>query len=78
MKPRSVKPLSADKAEDLPTVRLLAYLKKLQQCEESIETSDWEAGDLARIEGIVFKSSEEWRNQYKLVTDVLARRPHLD
>lgn len=77
MKPRSVKPLSLGEMEQLSTERLLAYLRKLHKCEESIEASDWSEKELVLSKAIVFKASEEWRRQYNLVKAVLSRRPHL-
>ena len=44
--PRSVNQLSQEKLENLPTQRLIAYLRKLQQCEESIEFSDWQENEV--------------------------------
>jgi hypothetical protein len=76
--PRSVNPLNRNKLESLTTKRLLAYLRNLQQCEESIEASDWEEEKVNSKDGIVFKSSEEWRSQYNLVKTVLAERPNIE
>ncbi|WP_141215663.1 hypothetical protein [Hahella sp. CCB-MM4] len=76
--PKSVKPLNQDELEVLSTERLLAYLRRLQKCEESIELSDWQLNEVSTISGIVFKSSEEWKTQYNLVKVVLAKRPNVD
>jgi len=75
--PRSVNQLSQDKLETFPTKRLIAYLRKLQQCEESIELSDWQENEVATLGGIVFKSSKEWKIQYSLVKAELANRPNI-
>ena len=60
---RSVNPLNKEKLESLSTKRLLAYLGKLNQCEESIELSDWSENEVSSTGGIVLKSSEEWKYQ---------------
>jgi hypothetical protein len=78
MKPRSVTPLNVNKLEKLSTPRLLSFLHKLQQCEESLVSSDWSIEEISEINGIVFKSSEEWQMQYNLVRSVLAGRPNFE
>ena len=78
MAPRSVNPLSPDKLESLTTKRLLAYLRSLQQCEESIEASDWSEDEVTSVSGIIFKTSDEWKLQYNLVKAVLAERPNIE
>jgi len=78
MKPRSVTPLTLRELEKLPTPRLLAYLRRLRECEASIENSDWEFHEIASIGGIIFKSSKEWEAQYNLVKSVLAERPNIE
>lgn len=64
--------------ERLTTPRLLAYLRRLLECEESIERSDWESKEVPDDDNIVFKSSEQWKSQYELVKSVLATRPNID
>mgnify|MGYP000021998313 CR=1 FL=1 len=78
MAPRSVNPLSQDKLGSLTTKRVLAYLHSLQQCEESIEASDWSENEVASVSGIIFKASDEWKLQYNLVKAVLAERPNVE
>ena len=78
MAPRSVNPLSQDKLKSLTTKRLLAYLRSLQQCEESIEASDWNEDEVASVSGIIFKASDEWKLQHNLVKAVLAKRPNIE
>lgn len=75
MEPRSVNPLSLDKLKSLTTERLLAYLRSLQKCEKSLEGSDWNAEEVESVKGIIFKDSNEWKEQYELVKEVLAERP---
>ena len=78
MKIRSVSPLAIAELEALPTHRLLAYLNKLNQCEGSIQESDWSAQEISKVEGIIFKSSAEWKSQVELVKTVLSTRPHIE
>ena len=78
MKPRAVKPIDLAELEKLPTPRILSYLKKLQQCEESLELSDWSKQDVLKVKGIVFKSSREWAVQHEFVKSVLATRSHVE
>ncbi len=78
MLPRSVNPLNKDKLEALTTKRLLTYLHSLQQCEESIVTSDWNEDEVASVRGIIFKTSDVWKLQYSLVKAVLAERPKIE
>jgi hypothetical protein len=75
--PRSVNQLSQEKLENLTTQRLIAYLRKLQQCEESMDVSDWQEKEVASSVGIVFKSTKEWQSQYSLVKVELAKRPNI-
>lgn len=44
----------------------------------SIELFDWSEEEISAIEGIVLKSSEKWKSQYKLVKAVLASRPNIE
>ncbi|WP_226649562.1 hypothetical protein ACJJID_11535 [Microbulbifer sp. CnH-101-G] len=74
---KPVKPLNQRELEALSTKRLLAYLRRLQRCEESIELSDWQEDKVSPLGGIVFKSSDEWKTQYNLVKAVLAKRPNI-
>ena len=78
MKPRSIKALNKDELEKLTTERLLAYLKKLHSCEEDISQSDFSLQEVKESEGIVFKSSPEWKSLYKDVKAILATRPNVN
>ena len=78
MKVRSVKPLNKEELEKLSTERLLAYLKKLHRCEEDISQSDLSRQEVKQVEGVVFKSSPEWKSLYKDVKTVLATRPNVN
>jgi len=77
MKPKTVKPIDPLELENLSTKRILSYLKKLQQCEDGPELSDWTKEEVSKVDGIVYKSSREWIIQHQLVKSVLATRPHI-
>ncbi|HZS09883.1 MAG TPA: hypothetical protein VFD58_33965 [Blastocatellia bacterium] len=62
--------------ERLTTRQLLARLRCLQQCEESIELSD--RGDGRTLpDTIEFKNTPEWSAAYQQLKDVLARGEHI-
>jgi len=60
-----------------PTRRLLARLERLRYCEESLARSDMTETEVARVDGILFKESEIWRDAYDTVKRVLATRDHV-
>ncbi len=76
MKRRPIKPLSLAQLEKLPTKRLLARLKQLHQCEESISLSD-RAGE-RNASGELFKDSPEWMAANEQIKGLLAKREHVD
>jgi len=78
MKPRSIKALDKKELEGLSTERLLAYLKKLQRCEEDISKSDFSTQEVKQLEGVIFKSSPEWKSLYKTVKAVLSTRDNVN
>jgi len=75
--PRTVAPLTLSELQNLPTPRILAYLRKLQSCENSVAESDLEPHEVT-VKGIVFKDGKEWQEQYAIVKSVLATRPNAD
>jgi hypothetical protein len=75
---RTVKQLDLEALESMPTQRLLSYLRQLQKCENSLETSDYRSDEVTQIKGIVFKSSKIWKAQYELVKSVLNSRPNIE
>lgn len=75
MKRDEILPLSLPDLEAMPTKRLLARLKRLQECEESAASSDRDA-DRDR-EGIEFKQTEAWQEAHRLLKQILAGREHL-
>lgn len=78
MYPRSVKLIPQDELQNLSTKRVLSYLRKLHECEESLELSDWTIEELSQEKNIIFKSSKEWKIQYKLVKEILSEREHVE
>ncbi len=63
--------------EALPTKRLLARLKQLQHCEESLALSDREIIEYQPSEFIEFKESPEWITEYKTLKEILGQRKHI-
>ena len=78
MKPKLIKALTEKQLAALSTPRLLALLSKLQQCEDSVEKSDWSSEEILDTDGIVFKSSDEWLQQYTLVKSILSNRENVE
>ncbi|GLR69402.1 hypothetical protein [Agaribacter marinus] len=74
---RVVKLLSLAQLEQLNTQRVLAYLDKLNRCEDSLSKSDLDEENIEQVHGIIFKDSEEWQAQYRLVKSVLENRPNI-
>nr|WP_321237341.1 hypothetical protein [uncultured Psychroserpens sp.] len=71
--------LSFKELENKVTKELLAYLKRLHQCEASFELSDLiENIDLSNPETIYFKQTEKWKTAYSDVKSILKAREHLD
>lgn len=79
MKKRKYPPiLSKKELVQKGTRELLGYLKRLQQCEESFEKSDWEENiDLLDLDNIYFKQTEKWRKAYCDVKSILKDREHI-
>jgi len=75
MKRRHIKPMSIAELEALPTKRLLARLKQLLSCEESLSLSDT-SDQPASARGI-FKDSPEWISAYEQLKAVLSKREHI-
>ena len=75
MKRRPIKPVPLAQLETLPTKRLLARLKQLHQCEESLSLSDRGERD---VSAAMFKDSPEWIAAYKQIKQLLAKREHVD
>lgn len=76
MRRRPIKPISQAQLERLPTHRLLARLKQLHQCQESLSLSD-HAGE-QNVTAEIFKDSPEWIAAYEQIKRILAKREHID
>ena len=77
MKRKKIFPLTLDALEALSTKQLLARLKRLHQCEESLALSDREVESNQSSEIIEFKDTSAWAEEFKKVKEVLARREHV-
>ena len=77
MKRRKMLPTVKSELESLPTKRLLARLKRLQQCEESLELSDRDKGNYKASNFIEFKKSENRIAEYNNLKIILAEREHI-
>ena len=64
--------------EALPTKRLLAKLKTLHQCEQSLVLSDRDLSEYISSEFIEFKESPEWIAEYDSLKKVLNKREHIE
>ncbi|MEO1260955.1 MAG: hypothetical protein AAFZ15_19300 [Bacteroidota bacterium] len=78
-KKRKPKVTSYDDLSAKSTRELLAYLKRLHQCEDSFEQSDWDVNiDLQEKEIIYFKNTEKWEQAYQMVKSILSTREHIE
>jgi hypothetical protein len=75
MKRERILPMSDPELEALSTKQLLARLRRLHQCEESLTLSDREHSDASGC--IEFKQSAEWIAAHKQLRQVLSRREHV-
>ena len=71
---RKLKILFRDELLALPTPRLLAYLRRLNQCHEHSDEGIFGESD----RGNVTKDSEVWKNLHFLVKDILSSREHVE
>ncbi len=69
--------MSQSDLEALPTQRLLARLKRLHQCEESLALSDREISKYKSSDFIEFKESPEWIAEYNSLKNILSQREHI-
>lgn len=61
------------------TKELLGYLKRLQQCEESLGLSDMDMNeDPIDDEIIYFKQSDKWKTAYHDVKTILSGREYIE
>lgn len=77
MKRRKLSVIDLDKLDSLSTPRLLARLKRLHQCEESLEKSDRKPREITSTGFIEFKESAEWKAEYDYLKKLLAEREHI-
>ena len=77
MKRKKIFPMTLSELESLSTKQLLARLKRLHQCEESLLLSDREAHDYGASDSIEFKDSPEWVSEYTHLKELLAQREHI-
>ncbi len=68
--------MSLEELEKLSTKQLLARLKSLHQCEESVSLSDRD--DFSNTsEAILFKDTPEWKAAYEQIKGVMSLREHV-
>jgi hypothetical protein len=77
MKRRKLSVLEHNRLDSLSTPRLLARLKRLHQCEESLEKSDRKPDEITSTGSIEFKDSAEWKAEYDYLNKLLAEREHI-
>ena len=76
---RYPKILSFEQLSKLNTKRLLAYLKNLNKCEESIALSDYDKFDMELDDNTIrFKESQKWKDTYQNVIYILNNREHIE
>jgi hypothetical protein len=78
MRRKIIKETSETELNALPTKHLLARLRNLLQCEESISLSDHSSGYEETEGRIEFKDTEKWRKAYQQVKNALAKREHVE
>ena len=74
---RAVNKVPPEELEKLSTKELLGRLRRLQACEESPETSDMSADEIASVQGILFKQTPEWRQAHSELKTILRSREHI-
>lgn len=76
MRRKPILPMSREELEKLSTKQLLARLRHLHECEESVLFSDRD--DAINTSGtILFKDTPEWKFAYELVKGSLSLREHV-
>ena len=61
----------------MPTKQLLARLRKLQSCEQSLKSSDRNLEKIFDPIQIEFKDTDEWIAAYQQLKAILDKREHL-
>lgn len=72
--PSIVKMVPLKELESMHTGSLMARRKALLKCEESLSTSDRDSDYKVAPGTIEFKDSEEWKQAYHQLKNVLAKR----
>jgi hypothetical protein len=67
--------MSTAQLEALSTRQLLARLRQLQQCEESLALSDRQSGGIPGC--IEFKQTADWAAAYQQLRQILSNREHV-
>ncbi len=79
MKRKKIFPISKEELQLYPTKKLLARLKRLNQCEQSFGLSDRvEFEQNLNSELIEFKETVEWQTEYEKLKEILKDREHID
>jgi hypothetical protein len=76
MRRKPIPPMSLKEIENLSTKQLLARLKRLHQCEESVLLSDRD-DESNTAETILYKDTPEWKTAYEQVKGLLSLREHV-
>ena len=75
---RALNKIERTELETWQTRALLARLKRLRFCEESIDRSDMTPEEYQSLNGrIVFKETTLWKDAYADVVDILKAREHV-
>ena len=75
---RALEVVPVSELESLSTKALLARLKRLQWCEESLGLSDMTAEETETVSHmILFKSDKRWQDAYREIKAILATREHV-
>lgn len=77
MKRKPIYSISTLELEAMPTKSLLARLRKLQMCEQSLQFSDRNLDRIPNPEQIEFKDTDKWVVAYQQLKSILDKREHL-
>jgi hypothetical protein len=74
---RAINIMTREQLEAMPTRSLLGRLRRLRECQESIERSDLDSVEIAALTGINFKADPLWSEAYEQVKTILETREHV-
>jgi hypothetical protein len=77
MRRKKIFPMTLSELELLSTKQLLSRLKRLRQCEDSLDASDQGENERISDGSIEFKDDHEWAAEYNRLKTALARREHI-